>query len=429
MKRLASSIRPWARRLFLLIVFSGLAVQILFSSTLLIAESFTIRGRAAQSAEYSDIALKLYERAYRWTDRDPNLLYSLGVLRRQSGKGEAAAEVFARGLDLSPHEIPTLIAYAELLAFAGDFQQAEIMIDRASVIAPDYWRTEEVAGLVRGLQGDHAGAAAHSRRAEKLSGNPGPELLNRLANALYELDEPAQALGYADRALKAQELQPDHHLIRGKVLLALERFDGAAEALGWAESVYAERVAGDLPEQGKLDEARRHLVPALIAQKRPHRAIEVLAGLATSRGPTDGVIALARELEIALDTLDGHRDSVAQFHLAKVMMIVRDYEAADVALARAPSGLSKEQKVMRVILRGQNLFMLSRPQEALTVLQELADQDRQSLEYRIVLADALAASDDVAGARREYSNVLQKFPLPDELRRRVQARRDALSPQ
>lgn len=429
MKRLASSIRPWARRLFLLIVFSGLAVQILFSSTLLIAEAFATRGRAAQSAEYSDIALKSYEQAYRWTDRDPNLLYSLGVLRRQSGKGEDAAEVFARGLDLAPHEIPTLIAYAELLAFAGEVQQAEIMIERASAIAPDYWRTEEVAGLVCGLQGDHAGAAAHSRRAEKLSGNPGPDLLNRLANALYELDEPAQALGYADRALKAQELQPDHHLIRGKVLLALERFDGAAEALGWAESVYAERVASDPPEQGKLDEARRHLVPALIAQKRPHRAIEVLAGLATSQGPTDKVIALVRELQIALDTLEGHRDSVAQFNLAKVMMLIKDYQAADAALARAAGELPKEQEVMRVIMRAQSLFLLARPQEALTLLQEVAEQDRHSLEYRIVLADALAASGDASAARLEYANVLRDFSLPDELRRRVQKIRNALSPQ
>ena len=36
---------------------------------------------------------------------------------------------------------------------------------------------------------------------------------------------------------------------------------------------------------------------------------------------------------------------------------------------------------------------------------------------------------DASAARREYSEVLQKFALPDELRRRVEARRDALSPQ
>lgn len=263
----------------------------------------------------------------------------------------------------------------------------------------------------------------------KLSGNPGPDLLNRLANALYELGEPAQALGYADRALKAQELQPDHHLIRGKVLLALERFDEAAKALGGAEHVYAERVAGNLPEQGKLDESRRHLVPALIAQKRPDRAIEVLAGLATSQGPTDEVIALARELQIALDTSEGHRNSVAQFHLGTVMMIIMDYAAADMALARAPGGLPEDQKVMCLILRAQTLFMLTRPQEALTVLQEVAEQDRLSLQYRTVLADALAASGDASAARLEYTNVLRDFSLPDELRRRVEARRDALSPQ
>ncbi len=430
MKRLSTSIRPWARRLlFILIILSGLAGQILFNSTLLIAEAFTTRGRAAQSELYPEIALKSYERAYQWNDHDPNLLYLLGVLRQQSGKDEAAAEALARGLDLAPHEIPTLIAYAEQLARAGDMQHAENMIERASALASGNWRTEQVAGLVRGLQRDHAGAAAHFKRAVKLSGKPEAGLLNNLANALYEQGEPAQALRYANAALNLQELNPDHHLVRGKALLALERIDEVHNALGWAERIYRKRVSENLPEQGKLDEARRHLVPALIARKRPDRAIEVLSSLAASQGPTDEVTARARELQIALDTLEGHRNSLAQFNLGKVMMIIGDYEAADMALARAPSGLPKKQKVECAILRAQTLFQLARPQEALKALQALPEQDRLGPEYGITLADALVATGDVSAARQEYTDVLQKFSLPDELRRRVEVRRDALSPQ
>lgn len=429
MKRVAVSKSLWARLFFILIVFSGLAFQISFTSKLLIAEAFTSQGMAAQSALYPEIALKSYERAYRWNDHDPNLLYLLGVLRQQLGKDEAAAEALARGLDLAPHEIPTLIAYAERRAFSGDMRHAENMIERALALAPGYWRTEQAAGLLRGLQRDHAGAAAHFKRAVKLSGKPEAGLFNNLANALYEQGEPAQALRYADAALRLQELNPDHHLVRAKALLALDRIDEAFNALRWAERVYSRRASENLPEQGKLDEARRHLVPALIARKRPDRAIEVLSSLAASQGPTDEVTARARELQIALDTLEGHQNSVAQFNLGKVMMIIGDYEAADVALARAPSGLPKEQEVMRVIMRAQSLFLLARPQEALTLLQEVAEQDRHNLEYRIVLADALEASGDAARARQEYSNVLQKFSLPDDLRDRVEARRDALLPQ
>lgn len=81
------------------------------------------------------------------------------------------------------------------------------------------------------------------------------------------------------------------------------------------------------------------------------------------------------------------------------------------------------------VLRAQTLFLLARPQEALALLQEVAEQDRHSMEYRIVLADTLAASGDAPGAHLEYANVLRDFSLPDELRRRIEEKLDGLSPQ
>ena len=393
---------------------------------LLVSEAWMTRGIAAQEQHYPDVALDAYERAYLWNRHDRDLLHLLGVLRWRSGDKEGAMGALAEALELAPHEINTLVPYAEQLAFSARLPQAERAIQYALALAPGNWRTEQVAGLVRGFQGDHAGAAGHFERAVKLTMSPGPDLLNNLSNALLEQGDAGRALHFANRALGNQPQYADHHLIRGKSLLALGRPAEAAKALGSAERIYRDDRGEISSAPEKLNMTRRHLIRAHIAQRRPNRAVETLAELASSRGPAPEVTRLAKELGMRLDTPGGRRDAAAQFDLGKVMAIVGDYEAADQALARASGGLSRDDGIACAVLRAHVLIELSRPEEALTVLRALAEADREGAEYRIAFGDALAASGDLAAAHLEYENVLRESSLAEDLRRSVEAKRDAL---
>ena len=111
------------------------------------------------------------------------------------------------------------------------------------------------------------------------------------------------------------------------------------------------------------------------------------------------------------------------------MTIVGDYEAANMALARASSGLPHDDQIACAVLRAQVLIELGRPEEALTLLRVLAEADRVGTEYRIAYGDALAASGDTAAARLQYENALQDPSLSDDLRGSVEAKRDALPDQ
>ncbi|MCH8204684.1 MAG: tetratricopeptide repeat protein [Candidatus Hydrogenedentes bacterium] len=416
----------WTARLLIPLALSGLGLQIGFASMLLVSEAWMTRGIAAQEHQFPDVALDAYERAYSWNRHDQRLLHLLGVLRWRSGDKEGATGALAEALELAPHEVNTLVPYAEQLAFSARLPQAERAIQYALALAPGNWRSEQVAGLVRGFQGDHAGAAVHFERAVKLTMNPGPELLNSLSNALLEQGDAGRALHFANRALRDRPQYADHHLIRGKALLALGRPEEAAKALGLAERFYRDDRGEIRSAPEKLTMTRRHLIRAHIAQRRPNRAIETLAELAASRGPVPEVTRLAEELGLRLNTPGGHRDAAAQFNLGRVMAIVGDYEAADQALARASSGLPRDDRIACALLRAQVLIELSRPEEALTVLRALAEADREGAEYRIAFGDALAASGDLAAAHLEYENVLRDSSLAEDLRRSVEAKRDAL---
>ena len=416
----------WTAWFLIPLVLSGLGLQVWSASMRLAGEAWMTRGIAAQEHQYPDVALDAYERAYSWNRHDQNLLHLLGALKWRLGNKEGATGALSEALELAPHEINMLIPYAEQLALSAHLPQAERAIQYALALAPENWRSEQVAGLVHGLQGDHAGAAVHFERAVKLTMNPGPELLNNLSNALFEQGDAGRALHIANRALRDQPQYVDHHLIRGKALFSLGRPEEAAKALGLAERIYREDQGEIKSAPEKLNMTRRYLIRAHMALRRPDRAVETLAELAASQGPAAEVTRLAEELGPRLNTPGGDRDTAAQFNLGKVMVIVGDYEAADKALARASSGLPPDDRIACALLHAQVLIELSRPEEALTVLRVLAEADRAGAEYRIAFGDALAASGDIAAAHLEYENLLRDSSLAENVRRSVEAKRDAL---
>ena len=383
--------RPFANLLLVPLILVTLALQLWLTTSSLVAEALTVEGSAARNAEAYEAALQYYQRAHRWNPRDVEALFALGNLRQEFDLYEAAEVAMSRGVVLAPYDALRLTVYANLLYDLGQFAQADALIERAQSLAPAGWKTQDVAGLVRVVQGDYAGAAAHFERALAFSGHEDPDVLNHLANAYFELGRLEEALREVDKAVMMRNLAPDHRLTRGKILLALDRAEEASKDLGWAERVYRRRGDEIHDAQRKLDETRRYYVRAEAARKWPDRAVAVLLNLAQSEGATKDVKELAEDLRKRLDTIGGHLNIQAQYDLGRTLFIAEDYEGANLALMRALNALPDEARIACTLLRSQALVRIGNADQAVELLRSLPDADQQSAAYRIALEGALSS--------------------------------------
>ena len=258
--------------------------QVRYSSSVYMAEAYILEALKARKGGDDESAKRYYLRAADLNPGDPELLYLLGNQWSRLGKMAEAKAAYARSLELAPHIPATLIKYAELLALSDEPKAADEFIGRALKLAPADWRAEEIAGLVRGVQGDYAGAAIHFERAQEFSGKPSAKLLNRLAYTLYRLADYERALGYVDQAVILDALHPDNHLLRGRILLGMKRPNDALGALASAEREYVRRAATNASENDKLQETRRYIVRAQVARGAAEDAAESLAVLRASQG-------------------------------------------------------------------------------------------------------------------------------------------------
>ena len=258
--------------------------QVSYSSSVYMAEAHMIEALKARKGGDAESAIWYYLQASKWNPGDAELFYRQGNQWSRLGKVDKARAAYARSLDLAPHIPATLIRYAELLALSGEPKAAAEFVGRALKLAPADWRAQEVAGLIRGVQGDHAGAVVHFERARKFSGRPSAKLLNRLAYTLYRLADYERALGYVDQAVILDTLHPGNHLLRGKILLGMNRPDDAMGALESAEREYLHRVATNAAVNDKLQETRRYIVRAHVARGAAEDAAESLAVLRASQG-------------------------------------------------------------------------------------------------------------------------------------------------
>lgn len=266
---------PAVRRV-LMVPFLGLVfAQVSYSFSVYKAEAHMIKALEARRGGDPESAIRHYQRAADWIPGNAELFYLQGNQWSRLGKVDEAKAAYARSLDLAPHIPATLIKRAELLALSGEPEAAEEFIDRALKLAPADWRAEEVAGLVRGVQGDHAGAAIHLERSRKFSGNPSAKLLNRLAYTQYKLADYERALGYVDQALNLDALHPNNHLLRGKILLGLDRPDDAVGALESAEREYMRQVAANASVNDRLQETRRYIIHARLVRDSAEDAIRL----------------------------------------------------------------------------------------------------------------------------------------------------------
>lgn len=243
----------------LFLCLAGLLAQFRLSSSTYMAEALMLRGLDAQKHGQSEAALQLYRRAASWSTGDPQLRFLHGLQWRRMGQPDFAKAAYASSLDISPNMSVTLVNYAELSALTGEPAVAQNLIDRALRLAPADPRALEVAGVIRGVQGDHAGAAVHFAKAVEISTSPSPKLLNHASYTLFKLEDYDVALEYVDRALRSDPKHPDNHLLRAKILLATNRQVEAIEALRTAESEFLSSTTKNMATKEKLKETRKFL--------------------------------------------------------------------------------------------------------------------------------------------------------------------------
>ncbi len=170
----------------------------------------------------------------------------LSLLQTRSWSSDEA--LYRQALTAHPRHVPSMLALSRLASQRGQPLEAKRWLARATTIAP---KSEAVlvrrafAALRRGDRADAIRAfrrAASQPRADRARAN--------LALLLSRQERHAEALRYAESAVKVRRLKAHNHFALGRVALAAGKLSRAARALRRAE----ELRPGDLRTQLALVE-------------------------------------------------------------------------------------------------------------------------------------------------------------------------------
>lgn len=355
-------------------------VQIWMATTQLIGHRYASFGRAVQQAGDVDSARFLFERSTRWHSRNWESHYAQAGLLQQLGDLDSAGLAFEKSLALAPHETLVLTNYARLLASRGDLDRAIEMNNDALDIAPGNWRAHEVAGFIATERGDYVLAVREFEQALDLAVTPDPRIMNQLANVLYQLKDYERALEYAEMAVKKQGLQANHHLVKGKALLALDRPKEAARSLTRAERGYSRRVQRDATKQPVLVESLRYLAVAQIDAGQLSNGANTLEKLVQLVGSTSYMNALLDDFSTALVGTLHSLNATTQYRFGRALIGASRYEEAAQALALAFPKLEGEVRLDCGALYAYALIATGRPDGSLAGLRGLTSAERAEIE-------------------------------------------------
>ena len=157
----------------------------------------------------------------------PDVLYSLGVLRRQQGRFPEALSSIGGALKKSPKFLAALFEHAVVLQALDRPGEAVASYDKALAIKPDCLEALYNRGNALRELNRNAGALASYDKALAIKPNF-PEALNNRGNSLRDLGRAAEALSSYDQALAVKPIYAEALNNRGTALRELNR---AAEAI------------------------------------------------------------------------------------------------------------------------------------------------------------------------------------------------------
>jgi tetratricopeptide (TPR) repeat protein len=309
-----------------------------------------------------------------------------------------------------------MVAAAESLIDIGLKDEAAALLDRAMAVTPFDWRVHYLYGVAATLEGRPAAAVASLRVAAELAPGPNATILNPLANALLASGAYAEAAIEAKRAIAIQPLAPEHHLVRGKALLALGNSAEAREAFRYSAQAYRGRLARGEPASGPLAESEEGLAFALLDEARIEDAEQALQRLAAISAPAADRAAM--RLAPWLSQSGSHAPlpmwKFAVDALIEEGSVERAEEIIEWAIAAHPDFADEFVPAdARVSLaRG-------RPDEALVLLQNASNDAKSIPEFQLALAMTHAALGNSATAALEFDALLNRRDLPPGVRRQA----------
>jgi len=123
-----------------------------------------------------------WERAYELSPADPDIVVDYGYFAAATGQSARAIAMARQALDMAPNSAETAAVAGFAFVFAGDYDQAASIEQKAMDLDPAFFFPYLMLGLVEAARGNDVEALKHLRFAEELSrGIPSADLLAQIA--------------------------------------------------------------------------------------------------------------------------------------------------------------------------------------------------------------------------------------------------------
>ncbi len=215
-------------------------------------------------------AMECYEKAIGLRPDFVEARNNLGIVLAELKLFDAAIHSYEQALLTVPGSVRTLLNLGDALLEARRFPEAVTCFERAVFLDADY--REAYHGFCRASAALEGSGNELTRFIKALEIHPdGSGMLNKLGDALLDLDRTDEALSVYDRALLIDPCSARTHHSRGLLLESLGRIDEARASLRRAVHLEPDlaEAQDDLGrfcyEQGLFDEAKGHFQAAVNA--------------------------------------------------------------------------------------------------------------------------------------------------------------------
>jgi tetratricopeptide (TPR) repeat protein len=305
-----------------------------------------------------DGALAALEHGLATEDQDPSLLAERGMVHSAKGDLDAAAEAWRMALEREPVQPTAFASLAGLALRQGDAAAAQHLLDTALAAPrahPDVLRRAVQLALATEQEGIARASRVSRLCAKLLEAAPSDAWASlTLARALVVLGDPTAArarLADVDRIAPVSSASAEAQLLRLTIadaradieLRSVLRAAGSADPRDLADvSARARRLA-------TLHGAWSGWLAAAIAERRQQRWAAARSALGFALEMAPGATAVHLEMADVLLSLGNATGAVT--HAERALALEGESPRALLVLARALSGMGREQDGRRVALR------------------------------------------------------------------------------
>ncbi len=249
----------------------------------------------------------MYQQVLSQDARHFNALYSLGMIKAQTGRYDAAFELMDAAVKSDPQSARAYLGLGNVHAATGSFEQALESYDRALGIERQF--PEALYGRGNALMALERNTEAVASYEQALALAPDwPEALTNYGNALHELKRYDEALKSYDKAIALMPGVAMLHNNRGNLLRDMRRWEEAFASLNTALAIDPHYIDAMINRGNVLQDVERYeeslaAFDRALALKPDHLAglnnrANVLRDL---RRHEEAATTIARLLELAPD--------------------------------------------------------------------------------------------------------------------------------